>query len=94
VDSYIDPKAVAARRAFIDIRFQEGPVSEVGVNGCHIEDVIDVLVERLRGFNEGPLRCRENSLAITALEEASNWLVRRRLNRLAQGVEGTMLPHK
>lgn len=39
------------------------------------------------------MRCRENSLAITALEEANNWLMRRRLNRVAQGVEGTYEPH-
>ena len=82
------------RRAdYIDIKFQEGPIAEVGVNGCHIEDVIDLLVERLRGFNEGPLRCRENSLAITHLEEAGLWMVKRRMNRLEQGVEGTYEPH-
>jgi hypothetical protein len=82
------------RKQFINIAFQEGPIGEVGVNGCHIEDVIDHLIERLRGFNEGDLRCRENSLAITALEEAGLWLLKRRMNRLEQGVEGTYQAHK
>lgn len=89
-----DPQAAAERQAFIDIKFQEGPVDEVGVNGCFIEDVIDLLVERLRGFNAGPLGCRENSVAITHLEEAANWMVRRRINRIKQGVHSTMEPHK
>lgn len=93
MDKYT-PEAKAERRQFISIKFQEGPIPEVGVNGAHIEDVIDLLVERLRGFNEGPLRCRENSLAITHLEEAGNWLLRRQVNRLEQGVQGTMQPHE
>ena len=94
MDQYYTPEATADRRQHIAITFQEGPVQEVGINGCHIEDVIDVLVERLRGFQVGDFRCRENALAITHLEEAGNWLVKRRMSRLAQGVEGTYLPHK
>jgi hypothetical protein len=81
------------RTDYIDIKFQEGPIDVAGVNGCHIEDVIDLLVDRLRGFNDGDFRCRENSLAITHLEEAGLWLVKRRMNRIEQGVEGKYLPH-
>lgn len=75
------------------IRFQLGPIAEVGVNGTTIEDVIDVLIARLEGFNRGPLRCRENSLAITSLEEARNWLLQRTRTRVSQGVEGVNQPH-
>lgn len=92
MDKYT-PEAKAVRRQFIDITFQEGPIPDVGINGAHIEDVIDVLIDRLRGFNEGPMRCRENSLAITALEEANLWLLKRTMNRIDAGVEGTMQPH-
>ena len=88
------PEARAERAQYIDITFQHGPIQEVGVNGAHIEDVIDLLVARLREFNEGPTRCRENSLAITHLEEAKNWLVSRTLKRVEQGVEGYYIPHK
>ena len=77
----------------IDIRFQAGPITEVGANGCQIEDVIDVLVERLQGFQRGPFKCRENALAITKLEEARLWLSARNWKRQAQGVEGKNLPH-
>lgn len=77
----------------IDIRFQEGPLTHVRANGCQIEDVIDVLVERLQRFQRGPFVCRENALAITKLEEARLWLSARNWRRQAQGVEGTMAPH-
>lgn len=78
---------------WITIKFQAGPLP-LGVNGCSIEDVIDVLVTRLEGFQSGPFRCRENALAITKLEEAKQWLTYRTYKRQAQGVEGTMTAHK
>ena len=78
----------------IDIVFQEGPITQVGPNGCQIEDVIDVVIERLRGFQRGPFRCRENELAIQKLEEARLWLSQRNWTRQAQGVEGTLQAHE
>ena len=77
---------------FIDITFQDGPIKEVGVNGCQTEDVIDVLIARLKGFNVPPHNNRETSLAITALEEAQNWLWRRTRERELRNVEGTSQP--
>lgn len=53
-----------------------------------------LLVLRLRALNEGAFRCRENSLAITHLEEALHWLEARTKARVAQGVEGTNQPHQ
>lgn len=79
--------------AYIRIKFQAGPLPD-GVNGCSIEDVIDVLVTRLEGFQKGNFRCRENALAITKLEEAKLWLLERTRKRQVQGVEGTMQSHK
>lgn len=78
---------------WIRIKFQAGPVPE-GINGCSIEDVIDVLVTRLEGYQSGAFRCRENALAITKLEEAKQWLLYRTSKRQAQGVEGTIAAHK
>ena len=83
------PALVRDEAGFISLRFQCGPIKEHGVNGTTIEDVIDVLIARLQGFNAGPFRCRQNSLAITALEEAQNWLYRRTLARIRAGTEGT-----
>ena len=79
---------------WIRLKFQAGPLQEVGVNGCSVEDVIDVLVTRLEGFQKGPFRCRENALAITKLEEAKQWLLYRTSKRQEQGVEGTNAAHQ
>ena len=77
---------------YIKIKFQDGPIGHNGVNGCQVEDVIAVLIDRLRDLNIPPYNTRETSLAITALEEADNWLNRRTRDRIKRGVEGTFAP--
>lgn len=89
-----EPKEDRKPREFIDIAFQNGTVEDRGVNGAQIEDVIDVLVERLIGFQKGGFPCRENALAITHLQEAQNWLYRRTIERKKQGVEGKHEKHE
>ncbi|PEX05806.1 hypothetical protein CN454_29025 [Bacillus cereus] len=78
---------------YISVKFQEGPIQENGVNGAQIEDVIDMLVDRLQGFQQGGFPCRENALAITKLEEARLWLNERTRKRQVQGVEGRNIKH-
>lgn len=75
------------------IKFQHGVVPDAGENGVFNEDVIALLIMRLSDLNQGEFRCRENSLAITKLEEALLWLHQRTRNRELQGVEGTLQPH-
>lgn len=77
----------------VRIKFQEGPVAD-GINGCRMEDVLEVLIARLEQLNAGPLRCRENACAKTHLEEARFWLRERTRKRQEQGVEGTDAPHR
>lgn len=57
-------------------------------NGAFVEDVIWAAIQRLEFFNESKYRCRENSLAITKLEEALFILKDRQLSRSDRGVEG------
>lgn len=71
------------------IRFQRGPIKEVGTNGLTHEVLLAILVDRLRGFQSGPFACRENALALAKLEEAQHWLHNRTRARVARGVEGT-----
>lgn len=71
------------------LRFQDGPIAEHGVNGVTNEEVLEVVLERLESLNKPPYNCRENSLAITKLEEALMWLEHRTRSRVARGVEGT-----
>ncbi len=71
------------------IKFQQGPVKEVGVNGLSEEALIAIIIDRLRGWQKGPYSCRENACALTHFEEGLMWLHKRTLNREARGVEGT-----
>lgn len=74
---------------YAKVLFQRGPIKENGVNGCHNEDLIAIVLDRLQCLNQGDFACRENSIAITKLEEALMWLNKRTLDRRLRGVEGT-----
>lgn len=71
------------------IKFQNGPIKEFGVNGCHQEDLLAIVIDRLQSFQAGEYACRENAVALTKLEECLMWLQKRTSNRMARGVEGT-----
>lgn len=71
------------------IHFQEGAIKEHGINGVMNEDLIAMIICRLEHFNQSEFRCRENSMAITKLEEALLWLRKRTMGREKRGVEGT-----
>lgn len=71
------------------IHFQEGAINEHGVNGVCNEDLIAMVICRLESFNQTDFRCRENSMAVTKLEEALLWLRKRTMGREQRGVEGT-----
>lgn len=66
---------------------QNGPVKEVGVNGCQVSTIISAARAILEGLNKN-FPCRENSIAITKLQEAELWLDHRTKDREARGVEG------
>ena len=66
-----------------------GKTDLVTVNdGTTNEEVIEVLIDRLNNLNS-KFPCRENSLAITKLEEALMWLNKRTADRVKRGVKGT-----
>lgn len=86
--------AEAERRSFIQIAIQKGHIAEVGVNGCFMQDVVEMLIEQIDDYDdERPdLACRENSLARTKLEEAWSNLELRKQARMRAGVLSTYLP--
>lgn len=75
----------------ISFTIQDGPVNEVGVNGCQVDEIIHVAKLMLEGLNNN-IPCRENSLAITKLDEALMWLKKRKEDRITRGVEGYSKP--
>lgn len=56
-------------------------------NGTILEEMLRVSIERLKDLNYR-FSCRENSIAITKMEEALMWLNKRTEDRIARGVEG------
>lgn len=71
----------------ISFKIQNGPVKEVGVNGCQIDTIIEAAKLIIDGLNKN-FSCRENSLAITKLDESLMWLRERTRNREKRDVEG------
>jgi hypothetical protein len=71
------------------IQFQDGPIAEVGVNGISQEALLAIVEDRLIGFQTGEYACRENAIALTKVQEAMQWLLKRTRDRMARGVEGT-----
>jgi len=71
------------------IQFQKGPIKENGVNGCHNEDLIAIVIDRLQSFQKSEYKCNENEDAIKALTIALASLRQRTSKREEKGIEGT-----
>lgn len=75
----------------LSFNLQNGPIKEKGVNGCQVDTMIEaskIILEKLN--NQFP--CRENSMAITKLDEALLWLQKRKADREKRQVEGLSKP--
>lgn len=72
----------------VELEFQTGGLKEVGPNGITDQALIAIVLDRLRSFNDGPFRSRENSMMITKLEEALMWGEKRGNDRSRRNVEG------
>lgn len=70
------------------VKFQTGGTATTERNGVFIEDLLIVAYSKLADYNRG-LPCRENSLALTKIEEAIMWLANRKVERESRGVYGT-----
>ena len=70
------------------IKFQNGPISESGVNGLSNESLLAIVLDRLEGFQSGPFACKENQHALEAVREAMAALHFRTAERLLRRVEG------
>jgi hypothetical protein len=78
----IEPKT-----SLVQFKLQDGPIQEVGINGCQIDVILEIYLQILKGFNM-KFPCRENSITITKIEEAQMWQQKRRENRESRAVEG------
>ncbi len=90
---HIDGSEAQIVTDFVNIKFQHGHAGEVGVNGCRIEDVVDLIVDKLLDFQGRDLGCEENATALYHLDLAREALILRRRRRDQQGVLGSPKKH-
>ena len=70
------------------VKFQNGPIQEVGVNGAQQEDLLAIVIDRLSAFQAGPFANAYNQEALDACKSALAALHRRTTDRIARNVEG------
>ena len=72
------------------IVFQHGPRKQTSsTHGVLDTDLLEIVRDRLRGFQSGEYSCRENACALTHIEEALMWMNKRVEDRIERGVLGT-----
>jgi hypothetical protein len=80
---------------FVDvtIQFQNGARHEWGsMFGVLDTDLLEIVRDRLKGFQEGKFATRENAIALTHIEEALLWMNKRVEDRIERNVLGTDKP--
>lgn len=74
----------------VEISFQHGPRKALdSISGVLDTDLLEIVRDRLQGFQQGEFRTRENSIALTHIEEALLWMNKRVEDRIERGVLGT-----
>ena len=69
------------------IQMQKGPRDlEDSTNGLIDSDLLEIVRDRLRGFQAGPYSSRENAVILTHIEEALMWMNRRVEDRIERDV--------
>lgn len=73
-----------------NISFQHGPRKDPdSIQGVLDTDLLEIVRDRLKGFQSGEFACRENACALTHIEEALMWMNRRVEDRIERRVLGT-----
>lgn len=70
------------------VSIQNGPLREVEPNGCHNEDLVDILIDRMEHFQNGPFPCVANAIVLGLLRAVKRMIGRRNTDRKERGVKG------
>jgi len=83
-----NPIQVRLDKNSISFTIQNGPIKEVGVNGCQVDCLLHAWVAIVEELNE-QFPSKENSISLRKVKEAIFWQDERTRNREKRGVEGT-----
>lgn len=72
------------------VSFQRGPRNDPEArHGVLDVDLLEIVRDRLRLFQQGEFACNENACALVHIEEALMWMNKRAEDRAERGVLGT-----
>lgn len=75
----------------VDIMFQNGPRKDPNsTHGVIDSDLLEIVRDRLKGFQSGEYASEYNAKALEHIEEALKWMNKRVEDRISRGVLGTM----
>jgi len=81
------PISISHSKNMISFKIQNGPIKEVGKNGCQVDELIAVALRTITGLNN-QFPCKENESAMAHLAQALSDLEDRRKDRELRNVEG------
>lgn len=85
VEIHTDPDAIITT-----IQMQCGPRKDPeSIHGVIDTDLLEIVRDRLKGFQSGEFATRENACALTHIEEALMWMNKRVEDRIERNVLGT-----
>lgn len=85
-----NPEAIGEHHVLATIEFQNGARKlPDSISGVIDTDLLEIVRDRLKGFQSGEFASRENACALTHIEEALMWLNRRVEDRIERQVLGT-----
>ena len=71
----------------ISFKIQNGPIKEVGVNGCQVDDLLYIAKTIIFRLNKN-YPCKENEEALEGINKAVDALAARKARREREGNEG------
>jgi hypothetical protein len=84
-----DPETMELPLAVVE--FQNGPRNDPNArHGVLDSDLLEIVRDRLKSFQEGSMATRENAIALQHVEEALLWMNKRVEDRAERNVLGTM----
>lgn len=84
-----NPEAPEGAGTELNLYFQNGVIPEVGLNGVTPQVLLEILIDRFEGFQQGPFACAENDTALDSMRQALAAIQARTAERVSRGVEGT-----